>query len=177
MDELQSIIGDYRAFLKQILQEITDAGFDLADFVQMDHMCYRVPSLERYELKKRELAACGTLLGEAQVNGRPIATFRLHKPVHFEGWRIDTVELPAPKDGVKTKEGLEHVEMVLYDDMEVFLQKYSDKSFELQAADRSINPEIVFRLPTYTVKFHLLNLPTVVYLERKLGIMEVRTGQ
>lgn len=170
MDDLQVIIGDYSSFLKQVLDEIRVAGFDLADFVQMDHMCYRVPSPERYELKKRELDKVGRLLGEAQINGRPIAVFHLNKPVYCESWRIDTIELPAPKAGIETREGLEHVEMVLFDDKETFLEKYSDKSFEMQAADRGINPEIVFRLPTYTVKFHLLNLPTVIYLEKKLQI-------
>lgn len=177
MDELHTIIGDYPSFLTQVLQEIRDAGFDFTDFVQMDHMCYRVPSLERYELKKRELTKVGKLLGEAQINGRPIAVFRLNEPIYSEGWRIDSIELPAPKDGVEIKEGLEHVEMVLFDDMEAFLKKYSDKSFGMQAADRGINPDIVFRLPTYTVKFHLLNLPTVVYLEKKLGVTDVRDGQ
>lgn len=174
MDELQTIIGDYRSFLKQILQEIEAEGFDLSDFVQMDHMCFRVPTLERYELKKNELANMARLLGEAQINGRPIAVFRLNEPVHFQSWRIDTVEIPAPRDGVKTKEGLEHVELVLYDDKAIFLEKYSGKQFEMKAADRGINPEIVYRLPTYTVKFHLLSLPTVVYLEKKLGITDIR---
>jgi len=47
----------------------------------------------------------------------------------------------------------------------------------MQAADRGINPEIGFKLPSYTVKFHLLNLPTVVYLEAKLDIHDVRDGQ
>jgi hypothetical protein len=69
------------------------------------------------------------------------------------------------------------VEFVLFDDKEDFLQKYAHKTFEMQSADRGINPEIAFRLPTYTVKFHLLNLPTVVYLERKLGIAEVQNGR
>lgn len=177
MDELQAIIGDYPSFLRQVLEEIGEAGFDLADFIQMDHMCYRVPSFERYVLKKLELAKVGKLLGETQINGRPIAVFRLNEPVHIDSWRIDAIELPAPKDGAETKEGLEHVEMVLFDDKETFLKKYSDKSFEMHAADRGINPEIVFRLPTYTVKFHLLNLPTVVYLEKKLNIADVRDGQ
>ena len=88
-----------------------------------------------------------------------------------------TVELPAPKEGLETKEGLEHVELVLFDDKETFLKKYAHKQFEMQAADRGINPEIGFKLPTYTVKFHLLNLPTVVYIEKKLGITEVRNEQ
>ncbi len=177
MDKLQNVIGDYRAFLEQILREIVDEGFDLADFVQMDHMCYRVPTIELYETKKREMASVGKMLGETQVNGRPIATFRLLEPVRYENWRIDAVELPAPKTGVQTNEGLEHVELVLFDDKESFLDKYAHKQFNMQAADRGINPEIGFKLPTYTVKFHLLNLPTVVYLEAKLGMKDVRDGQ
>jgi predicted metalloenzyme YecM len=175
MDDLQAVVGDYRAFLKQILAEIADAGFDLSDFVQMDHMCYRVPSLERYEAKKQEFSAVGKLLGVNQVNGRPIATFRLHHPVRYENWRIDAIELPAPKEGVATSEGLEHVEMVLFDDMDYFLKMHADKQFKMDSADRGINPEVGFKLPSgYTVKFHLLNLPTVVYLEGKLGMTDIR---
>jgi predicted metalloenzyme YecM len=177
MDKLQDSIGDYRAFLGNILQEITDAGFALADFVQMDHMAYRVPTLERYEQKKRELAAAAALLGETQVNGRPIAVFRLREPVRFDTWRIDAIELPAPKAGTAPAEGLEHVELVLYDDKDSFLKKYADKQFELKAAERGINPEIGFALPHYGVKFHLLNLPTVVYLEHKLELLEKHNGQ
>lgn len=177
MNNLQNIIGDYQIFLKQILQEITDESFDLSDFVQMDHMCYRVETLETYEAKKQELAGVARLLGETQINGRPIATFRLHEPVRYDGWRIDAIELPAPKEGSTRKEGLEHVELVLFDDKEDFLKKYSDKNFELRAADRGINPEIGFKLPSYTVKFHLLSLPTVVYLENKLGLHDIKDGK
>ena len=176
MDALQTIIGDYHSFLKQILKEITDEGFELADFMQMDHMCYRVPSLERYRLKKNELTAVGRLLSEAEINGRPIAVYRLKKPVFFDSWRIDVVELPAPKSGAHTNEGLEHVELVLFDDKEDFLKKYSGKNFEMQSADRGINPEIVFRLPTYAVKFHLLSLPAVVYIEQKLDVLQMQDG-
>lgn len=177
MNDLQTIIGDYQAFLKQIITEIQNEGFDLSDFSQMDHICYRVSSIEVYAAKKQELTAFGKLLGETQVNGRPISTFRLFEPIRHENWRIDAIELPAPKEAVETTEGLEHVELVLFDDKEEFLKKYSHKQFELKSANRGINPEISFKLPTYTVKFHLLSLPVVVYLERKLGIRDVRDDQ
>lgn len=176
MDTLRSIIGDYRAFLREILQEISDAGFDMKDFVQMDHLCYRVSSLATYATKKEALSQVGTLLGETMVNGRPIAIYRLNTPIYYEQWRIDAVELPAPKIIQDKREGLEHVELVLFDNPATFLEKYKGKSFDMRAADRGINPEIGFKLPTYTVKFHLLNLPTVLYLQDKLGIHEVRDG-
>ena len=173
---LKEIIGDYQTFLRHILEEVVAEGFALDDFVQMDHMCYRVPTFAQYEQKKQELLQVSTLLGEAQVNGRPISSFRVHTPVRHKNWRIDCIELPAPKEGADTSEGLEHVEFVLYDDKETFLKKYSHKTFELKAADRGINPEIAYKLPHYVVKFHLLNLPTVVYLEQKLGMTDIRDG-
>lgn len=172
--DLQAIIGDYRAFLKKILQEVATEGFDLSDFVQLDHLCYRVASLEAYEIKKRELSTLGTLLGENQVSGRPIAVFRLRQSIIYEKWRVDTVELPAPRKGSPMKEGLEHIEFVLYDDMAEFLAKYAGKPFGMAAANRDVNPEVNLKLPSgYVVKFHLLSLPTVVYLQRKLGITNI----
>jgi uncharacterized protein len=177
MDELAHIIGDYNAFLETVLKEVVEAGFELTDFIQMDHMCYRVGSMQDYQTKKQELLSIGTLLGENMVNDRPIATFRLHNPVLHDGWRIDALELPAPKPGVNTPEGLDHVEFVIFDDKDVFLKKYANHDFDLKAADRGINPDITLQLPTYRVKFHLLNLPTVVYLENKLGMHDIRDGQ
>jgi len=174
---MQKILGNYPAFLEDILQRVVDEGFDLADFIQLDHMCYRTTSIENYQAKKKELATIAKLVGETMVNDRPICTFRLDKPVIHDGWRIDAIELPAPKAGKSHAEGLEHIEFILYDDMSTFLEKYTGKPFEMRAADRGINPEVGLQLGNYSVKFHLLNLPTVVYLENKLGLHDIRDGQ
>lgn len=177
MTELTQIIGDYPAFLDDILERVKTEGFDLADFVQIDHMCYRTTSTENYEDKKSELTSVAKLLGETLINGRPISTFRLNEPVIHSPWRIDAIELPAPKAGSEHQEGLEHVEFVLFDDIPTFLKKYEGKPFEMRAADRGINPEIGIQLGELSVKFHLLNLPTVVYLEHKLGMDDIRDDQ
>lgn len=177
MEKLPDIIGNYDEFLEDILGRVKSEGFELADFIQIDHMCYRTVSPENYQQKKDELDSVARLLGETIINGRPIATFRLHDPVVYEGWRIDAIELPAPKAGADHPEGLEHIEFVLYDDIPTFLEKYRGKPFELKAADRGINPEVGLKLGNLGVKFHLLSLPTVVYLEHKLGITDVKDGQ
>jgi predicted metalloenzyme YecM len=177
MAELEKIIGDYSTFLDDVLSRVTDEGFDLSDFVQIDHMCYRTTSAENYADKKAELATVAKLLGEAMINERPISTFRLDEPVIHSPWRIDAIELPAPKPANEHQEGLEHVEFVLYDDFPTFLKKYEGKPYETRAADRGINPEIGLRLGEFSVKFHLLNLPTVVMLEHKLGMDDIRDGQ
>ena len=177
MPELKDIVGDYTKFLDDILRRVADQGFDLGDFIQIDHMCYRTTSADNYAEKKLELTAAAVLLGETTVNGRPISTFRLRQPVMHATWRIDAIELPAPKAGSTHQEGLEHVEFVLYDDIPTFLEKYTGKPFEMRAADRGINPEIGLQLGDLSVKFHLLNLPTVVYLEHKLGMHDIRDGR
>lgn len=177
MPELTEIIGDYNTFLGDIIGRIEDEGFDLNDFSQMDHMCYRTESIDEYEQKKRELSRVAMLLTETNVNGRPICTFRLNVPVTYDKWRIDAIELPAPKPGKMYESGLEHVELVMFDDIEVFLDKYEDKEFDLRAVDRGVNPEIGYQLGEYQVKFHLLSLTTVTYLENKLGITEVKDGE
>lgn len=173
MNSAQTVIGDWEAFIQTILDKTVKAGFDLDDFFQMDHLCYRTVSLGNYAEKKDQLGSIGELLGETMVNGRPISTFRLNSPLIYDNWRIDAVELPAPKAGKDFEEGLEHVEYVLYDDMKTFMAKHSDKDFDKRAVDRGINPELGFEFDKYAIKFHLLNLPTVVYLENKLGITDV----
>lgn len=177
MTQLNHIIGDYTAFLDEILSRVEAEGFDFSDFIQIDHMCYRTVSQANYADKKAELASVAKLLGETMVNGRPISTFRLNTPVVHGAWRIDAIELPAPKANSQHAEGLEHIEFVIYDDIPTFLERYQGKPFELRAADRGINPEIGLQLDGLCVKFHLLNLPTVVYLEHKLDIRDVRDGQ
>lgn len=177
MAELKQIIGDYPAFLDEILERVRSEGFDLADFVQIDHMCYRTISNENYEDKKGELSSVAKLIGETQINGRPISTFRLNESVTHSTWRIDAIELPAPKAGNVHQEGLEHIEFVLFDDIPTFLKKYDGKPFDMRTANRGINPEIGLQLSELSVKFHLLNLPTVVYLEQKLGMDDIRDGK
>ena len=174
MNSLQSMVGNYDSFLTDILGRVESAGFDMSDFVQIDHMCYRTVTLANYIEKKAELIAVAKLLGETLINGRPISTFRLHKPVRHSTWRIDAIELPAPKAGADHVEGLEHVEFVLFDDIPTFLEKYRDKPFEMRAAERGINPEVGLQLGNLSVKFHLLNLPTVVYIEQQLGLDDIR---
>jgi predicted metalloenzyme YecM len=173
MNDLTKIIGNYSDFLDIILAKVQTAGFDMSDFVQIDHVCYRTTSTENYLNKKAQLQDVAELLGEQIVNNRPISAFRLSQPIIHGQWRIDALELPAPKLGNKHLEGLEHIEFVIFDSIQTFLKKYKGKPFEMRAANRGVNPEIGLQLDEYSVKFHLLNLPTVIYIENKLGINEV----
>jgi len=174
VSEIKDIIGDYNLFLDDILSRVEDKGFDLTDFTQIDHLCYRTVSELNYQQKQQDLAPVAKLLGETMINGRPISTYRFMNPIFRGKWRIDALELPSPKADSTHKEGLEHIEFVLFDDIPTFIKKYENIAFEMRSAERGINPEVGLKLGEYTVKFHLLNLPTVVFLENKLGLHDFK---
>ncbi|RYZ67052.1 MAG: hypothetical protein EOP09_11685, partial [Proteobacteria bacterium] len=64
-------------FLEGLFQDLEKAGVLLPSHWRIDHLCYRVDSLARYEIVKTEFVKFGRLLTESPVNGRPIATYKL----------------------------------------------------------------------------------------------------
>jgi uncharacterized protein len=74
------IIGDYVAFVTQILEQVAQLGIDVSTY-QLDHICYRVDHNDKYAAKKEQLAPLADLLVENLIGGRLIATYKLHKPL------------------------------------------------------------------------------------------------
>ena len=111
-------------FLNNLFQKIKSQNIDIQNF-ELDHICYRVETVERYKVIKKELSKIGKLLVESEVGDRPIATFRLEKALIFEDRKIYVVELPAPKPHNRYKEGFEHVEFVISEGFETFMKRYA----------------------------------------------------
>lgn len=138
-----------------------------------DHICYRVETLERYELLKIELAQIAMLAAETPVNGRPICIFTLHEPLVFEDQLIPCVELPAPKAASVYAEGWEHAEYVTGMPLDEFRSRHPDVSFDLRAANKKINPEIALKVgDRYQAKFHTASILEVIELETRLGLVK-----
>ena len=55
----------------------------------------------------------GTLLIESMIGGRPIATVRLLEPLQHQGFAVQCLEIPSPKEGSHYSAGLEHAELVI----------------------------------------------------------------
>ena len=89
-------------FIGQILAQAQSLGINL-DGLIVDHVCFRVGSIEEYEAVKCQISTDvssdlkGCLLTEAQVNGRLIATYRLCEPLTVQGKKVEALEIPAPK--------------------------------------------------------------------------------
>jgi predicted metalloenzyme YecM len=152
-------------FLEQLFHKMTVERIEIAPHWDIDHLCYRVDSLSRYEELKTLFKTFGTMLIESDVNGRPIATFKLNFCIKFKDWIIDVVELPAPKVSKLTKEGFEHIEIVCdetFSDLEV---KYKHLKLDLGGLEKDFNQEFEIELGERNLKFHHMSLESVIRVE------------
>ena len=151
-------------FLKQLLAEADEKGIDLANW-DIDHLCYRTETIDRYNQLKNELQSFAELLIESEVNGRPIATFHLHEPFAIQHRSIYLLELPAPKKSKPVKEGFEHIEVVTPLPLTELQSLYSNLDVDDSGLAKTFNQELEIRLSSGAIKFHNLSLASVVQLE------------
>lgn len=160
---LNSFHFDGQQFLEGLVTELYTIGLDLADRT-IDHLCYRVQSEQQYESLKSGLAEIGTLLTEANVNGRPISTYRLHKPFKYQTYSINLVELPAPKEGMHYELGFEHAEVVVRQHLPDFEKQYPHLKFQY-GGNKNTNHELSFKTKVGQVKFHCQPLDRIIEVE------------
>lgn len=165
-----NILASVPSFIESIVEEALNLGLDIRNY-HLDHFCLRVESIEQYESYKGEFSCHGKLISEAIISGRPIATFKLHQPIHYLDKRmIDCIEIPSPKEGVPYPLGLEHVECVVPEALTVFIQRFPQLRFDLRAMKKPINPEVALKLPSgKSVKFHNQSLEQVIEIENKFS--------
>lgn len=157
-------------FLEKLFLSLKESQVEIAAHWDIDHLCYRVDSLNRYEELKKHFLMFGKLLIESDVNGRPIATFKLNSAIQFRSWSIDVVELPAPKPSKPTKEGFEHIEVVCdlsFGDLE---KKYQYLKLDLGGLKKDFNQEFELDLGERNLKFHHMSLESVIRVEENKSI-------
>jgi predicted metalloenzyme YecM len=160
--------SDAQVFLKRLFEALDLRGIQLEHHWNLDHLCYRVSSLEDYNKYKEYLHAFGEFLVESNVNGRPIATYKLSHPISFQHWQIYLVELPAPKAGKKTIDGFEHAEVVCDISFEEIKKRFSAESFDESGTKKDINPELELMLDDIALKFHHDTLESIIAHEKSL---------
>lgn len=165
---MKEIIGDYKQFIAEITSGLVRLGVERKEVSMMDHICYRVETMERYEELRGRLKHHGVLLGENMVNGRLIATFELDTYIEASGWIVPYLELPAPKEGSSYKEGLEHAEFVVIGSLSRFMDRHKNLLFSPGGLTKTINPEAGVKAEGISVKFHEQQLGAVVRIERNL---------
>lgn len=157
-------------FLEKLFFEIREHSIDYSKW-DIDHLCFRTETLNQYEKIKKHFSLFSTLLIESPVNGRPIATYKLHSPWIFGDNFIDLVEIPAPKPNKITKSGFEHIEIVMPQSFAEIQKQYSSLSFEPNNNPKKFNPELVANLKNGDIKFHHQSLELVINIEKMGNVL------
>lgn len=163
-----SILEGVEDFVANIERGLDALEIDRGLLTEMDHICYRVETDERYRELVENLGQGAVLLGEHMVSGRLIATFQLNDPLEVSDWKISYLELPAPKEGSPYAEGLEHAEfVVLGGNLDRFRAQHAhlEEVFATKGMSKEINPELGLKAAGTSVKFHKLPLGEVVRIE------------
>lgn len=152
-------------FLREALRISKSEGLELRPHWDIDHLCYRTASLEEYESLCRALLDFSNCLIESPVNGRLISTFKLFEPLFVEGWRVDLIEVPAPKPGRPAQSGFEHFEVVCDEPFEDLQTRFSHLKWDQRGLEKLWNQELEANFSNFAIKFHHLSLESVVTLE------------
>lgn len=164
MFQITQFLGPIDSFLDRIFASLEADGIDVASY-ELDHVCYRVETDERYEQLKSELSTVGEILSEVMIAGRMIATIHLHDPIVSRGRAISCLELPAPKPGSPYSEGFEHAEFAV-GDLDAFIRNYPGVAFDLSTLHKPVNRDVSRKYDGVSVKFHEYPLEYVVkYLQ------------
>ena len=161
-DPVAEVVGDYRAFVRAGLQKVAEKGIDVKDY-PIDHLCFRVGTIEEYEKAKKALLALSKGFLENPHHGRPISKFQLVNPLQVDSYSIPIIELPSPKP--ERKSGLEHFEMVVGEDYDGLNEKYAGLWSGIEDSGEFNKPLFINFDDGTSVKFHKLSLDEVVRLE------------
>lgn len=70
MSRLDVLLGqDIDEHVRSITNELPEYGIERDELSELDHLCYRVETLERYKEMKQLLASAAILCGETTVQG------------------------------------------------------------------------------------------------------------
>lgn len=160
------MLPDATPFLDRLFAWLGREGVEVAA-LELDHLCYRVETPERYAALKEHLQGRGRLLGEHLIGGRPIATFLLDMPIQHGDRRIAVVELSAPKSGSPYSEGWEHAEFVVHEGLEEFAQRHPQVRWGRSGLTKAYNPELRCTYEAISAKFHRQALAELIANEQR----------
>lgn len=152
------MLEEYESFFDKIFSNMKGAGFDDEEFIEIDHVAYRTETFERYEELKKEFEKISSNSSEAIISGRPIIVYRLKESLIYGDWKIEGLELCAPREGSFFKEGLEHVELVIKKSLVDFMHDHEKIDFNMNAFSNEDNPELILEFKNCAAKFHTQSL-------------------
>ncbi|PMH41898.1 hypothetical protein BCU68_15005 [Vibrio sp. 10N.286.49.B3] len=186
----QQMLQNLDGFMDRITQLSELIKLDLT-FAQADHIALRINEAEVASQAHQAWLAYGSVISQAEINGRPIIVLAFEQVLKSRGWSIECLELPYPAAGkIYPEQNWEHVEFVIpshAQTAEAYLEdlKATYPAFALQwdnlaelgvktklsspkgEGERLNNPTVAFKYQGICIKVHPHSLKRIVESEQE----------
>lgn len=157
-EPIGDILGDYAAFASQQEARLLTRGIDIHPYA-LSHLAFRVPEWDQYVHVRTLLERHASEHGEAVWNGRPISLIRLATPLEvLDGKQVTDIELIPPVHQRVYKMGLEHLGVVVGDDVDAFSGRHREALTGQQFQSADVEPYYILFEDFTHVKSYRLSL-------------------
>lgn len=164
-DPIADCIGDYRAFTARQRDRLAARGIDIKPF-ELSHIAVRVPEWDLYVHMRTVLERHAIANLENVWNGRPISKILLCEPLEvLDGQLVPLVELIPPVHQRVYQMGLEHLGVVVGDDVDDFSRRHRAALTGQQFQSPTNEPYYVLFEDFTHVKFYRHSLRAAIELE------------
>ena len=153
-DPITEIIGDYRAFAGMQRDRLLTRGIDIAPYT-LSHLCVRCADWDLYVHQRSLLERHARANRESVWNGRPISLIVLAEPLEvLDGTPVSRIELIPPVHQRVYKMGLEHLGVVIGDEVDAFSREHRAALTGQQFQSANVDPVYVLFEDFTHVKFY-----------------------
>jgi predicted metalloenzyme YecM len=164
-DPITEIIGDYRGFAAMQRDRLLARGIDIAPY-PLSHLAVRVADWDLYVHQRTLLERHARANSEDVWNGRPISKIVLAEPLQvLDGTPLSLIELIPPVHQRVYRMGLEHLGVVVGDDVDDFSRVHRAALTGQQFQSADCEPYYVLFEDFTHVKFYRRSLYDVSVLE------------
>ena len=157
-DPVGDIIGDYRAFAAMQHKRLLARGIDIGPYT-LSHLAVRVPEWDQYVHVRTLLERHATANDESVWNGRPISKIVLATPLEvLDGKIVSLIELIPPVHQRVYRMGLEHLGVVVGEDVDAFSRDHRAALTGQQFQSADVEPYYVLFEDFTHVKFYRWSL-------------------
>ena len=157
-DPIADIIGDYRAFAARQRDRLAARGIDISPY-PLSHIAVRVADWDLYVHQRTLLERHAQANSESVWNGRPISLILLAEPLKvFDGTPVPLIELIPPVHQRVYRMGLEHLGVVVGEDVDAFSRKHRAALTGQQFQSAGFEPYYVLFGDFTHVKFYRISL-------------------
>ena len=164
-DLIADLIGDYRAFTALQRHRLAARGIDIARY-ELSHLAVRVPEWDQYVHLRTLLERHAIANLENVWNGRPISKVLLAEPLRvLDGQVVPLIELIPPVHQRVYKMGLEHLGVVVGEEIDAFSRRHRAALTGQQFQSPTNEPYYVLFEDFTHVKFYRRSLRGEVELQ------------